>query len=173
MNQITYIAFIIAITLTGLLLMIAAVRKIPEEHRGVLFRFGRLVRELPAGTAWVWPLIDQVMLVDLRQQTFSLPADLTLGADSQNNVVTGEFTCMVMAPIPAVMAAMQARQDVADAVGKTVLAELDKMGSAFATDQPAQAQERMLSALNEQMSRAWQLRFTKIEFTLTPAQFHH
>ncbi len=169
MNQITYIAFIIAVTLTGLLLMISAVRKIPDEHRGVLFRFGRLVRELPAGTAWVWPLIDQVMLVDLREQTFPLPADLTWAVDSENFAVKGEFTCQVMAPIPAVMAAMQARQDVADAVGRTVLAELDKMGRAFVIDQPEQAQERALSALNEQMSRAWQLRFTKIEFMIVPA----
>lgn len=167
MNQITYIAFIIAVTLTGLLLMISAVRKIPDEHRGVLFRFGRLVRELPAGTAWVWPLIDQVMLVDLREQTFPLPADLTWAVDSENFAVKGEFTCQVMAPIPAVMAAMQARQDVADAVGKTVLAEINKMGRAFATDQPAQAQERMLAALNEQMSRAWQLKFTKVNFRLS------
>jgi regulator of protease activity HflC (stomatin/prohibitin superfamily) len=169
MNQITYAAFIIAVTLTGLLLMISAVRKIPDEHRGVLFRFGRLVRELPAGTAWVWPLIDQVMLVDLREQTFPLPADLIWAVDSENFTVKGEFTCQVMAPIPAAMAAMQARQDVADAVGKTVLAELGKMGRAFAADQPAQAQGRALSALNEQMSRAWQLRFTKIEFTIVPA----
>ena len=168
MNQITYIAFIIAVTLTGLLLMISAVRKIPDEHRGVLFRFGRLVRELPAGTAWVWPLIDQVMLVDLREQTFPLPADLTWAVDSENFAVKGEFTCQVMAPIPAVMAAMQARQDVADAVGKTVLAELKKMGRAFATDQSAQAQERVLYALNEQMSRAWQLRFTMVEFVIKP-----
>jgi regulator of protease activity HflC (stomatin/prohibitin superfamily) len=167
MNQITYMAFIIGITLTGLLLMIAAVRKIPDEHRGVLFRFGRLVRELPAGTAWVWPLIDQVMLVDLREQAFPLPANLTYAADSESYFVKGDFTCQVMAPIPAVMAAMQARQDVADAVGKIVLVELNKMGRAFANDQPAQAQERMLAVLNEQMSRAWQLRFTKVEFRLS------
>jgi|GEM_PF-1080602 len=173
MNTFVYPLLIVGATIAGFLVMLSAVRKIPEDHRGVLFRFGRLVRELKPGTAWVWPLIDQVMLVDLREQTFALPDGLSVANEGARYSVTGQYTCKVTAAIPAVMAARQAQQDISQTVGEKLLAEIKRMGVATALSQPAHAQQLALEALNEQMSRAWQLSFTKIEFTLTSVHFHH
>jgi hypothetical protein len=169
MNPYAYLALVVLLTLAGLLLMLAAMRKIPEGHRGVQFRMGRLVKELPPGMAWVMPLIDSVLLVDLNEQTIPLPAGLTLAVRDKHYEVGGSFTCKIVAPIPAVMAAMQARQDLAMAVGERVLAALKRMGPAAVVERPAQAQTWVLEALNDQMSQAWQVKFTKLDLTLTAA----
>ena len=165
MNSTAYFGLIVLVAAAGLVLMFASLRKIPPEHRGVLFRLGQLVKELPPGVAWVLPFLDQVMLVDLREQTFSLPADLVLTADKQY-AVKGQFTCKVVAAIPAVIAARQAQEDIVKVVADKLLTEIKNMGVAAVQNRPAQAQQWALEALNEQMSRAWQLKFTKVEFTL-------
>jgi hypothetical protein len=64
------------------------------------------------------------------------------------------------------MAAQQARRDIVEVVGEKLVAEIKRLGAASAMSDPAQAQQRALDALNAQMSRAWQLKFTKVEFTL-------
>jgi regulator of protease activity HflC (stomatin/prohibitin superfamily) len=164
-NGLVYFAVVVAVAMTGTLFMFGSLRKIPPDHRGVVFRFGRLVRELEPGNRWVIPFVDQVMLVDLREQTFALPSDLTLSTDKKYSV-QGSFTCKVAAAIPAVMAAQQARRDIVEVVGEKLVAEIKRLGAASAMSDPAQAQQRALDALNAQMSRAWQLKFTKVEFTL-------
>lgn len=168
MNAVAYLALVVLVTLAGLLAMLSSIRKIPEGFRGVQFRLGKLVKELQPGTAWVLPLVDSVMLVDLSEQTIPLPADLRLGGEKEYKV-EGTFTCKIVKPIPAVVAAMQARQDLAVVVGGTLLTELKRMGAAAILDRPAQAQRWALDALNEQMSNAWQVKFTGVEIKLLPA----
>ncbi len=167
MTGLPYFGLIVLVAAAGLFLMFASLRKIPPEHRGVLFRLGRLVKELPPGNAWVLPFVDHVISVDLREQTFDLPPDLVLMTDKRY-AVKGRFTCKVVAAIPAVMAARQAQQDIITVVADKLLAEIKNIGARAALDRPAQAQQGALEALNEQMSRAWQLKFTKVEFTLVP-----
>jgi regulator of protease activity HflC (stomatin/prohibitin superfamily) len=166
-TSVIYFALIVAVAMTGLIFMFASLRKIPPDHSGVVLRLGRMVGELEPGNRWVLPYIDQVMLVDLREQTFPLPADLTFSADKQY-AVKGQFTCKVIAPIPAVMAARQAQRDIIEVVGEKLVAELKRLGAAAVIGGPAYAQQQALETLNEQMSRAWQLKLTKIEFTLDP-----
>ena len=49
MTGLPYFGLIVLVAAAGLVLMFASLRKIPVEHRGVLFRFGHLVKELPPG----------------------------------------------------------------------------------------------------------------------------
>ena len=167
MNPFINLALVVLVTMTGMLAMLAAIRKIPPGYRGVLFRLGRLVKELPPGTAWVMPLIDSVMLVDLSEQTIPLPSDLTLTMSDHQYKVEGSFTCKIVQPIPAVMAAMQARKDLAVVVGERLLDEINRLGAGAAMDRPEQAQHWALESLNQHMSPAWQGKFTKVDFELT------
>ena len=167
MSQFAYLALVVLVAMTGLLFMLMSIRKIPEGYRGVLFRMGRLVKEVPPGMAWIVPFLDSVMLVNLSEQTFALPSDLTYANESGKFKVEGSFTCKIVEPIPAVMAAMQAQQDIAEVVGDKLVDEIKAMGSTAVLDRPAQAQQWALDVLNEQMSRAWQLKFTKVDFRLT------
>jgi regulator of protease activity HflC (stomatin/prohibitin superfamily) len=169
MNPIINLALVVLVTLTGMLAMLASIRKIPPGYRGVLFRFGRLVKELPSGTAWVLPLIDSVMLVDLGEQTIALPDELTLTVGDKQYNVEGSFSCKIVAPIPAVMAAMQAQKDLAVVVGERLLDEIKRLGALAAMERPEHAQQWALESLNQNMSPAWQVKFTKLElrFVLT------
>jgi len=169
MSIYTNLALVILVTMAGMLFMLAAIRKIPPDHRGVLFRFGRLVKELPAGTAWVMPLMDSVMLVNLSEQTIPLPSDLELAAGDKQYKVEGTFTCKIVQPIPAVMAAMQAQQDLSIVVGENLIDQLKHMGVSAIQDRPAQAERWAIETLNEQMSQAWQIKFTKVDFKLVLA----
>jgi regulator of protease activity HflC (stomatin/prohibitin superfamily) len=166
MSPFVNLALVVLVTVAGLLLMLAAMRKVPDGYRGVLFRFGRLVKELPPGMAWVFPLIDQVMLVNLGEQTIDLPPDLEITSGDQRYKVEGSFTCKVVKPIPAVMAAMQAQQDLAIVVGHNLLAELKQMDVTAILNRPDQATKWALEALNSGMSSAWQVKFTNLDFRL-------
>ncbi len=64
------------------------------------------------------------------------------------------------------MAALQAQKDLAVVVADHLLAELKRLGVPAALDRPEQAQQWALDALNEQMSHAWQVKFTKVEIRL-------
>jgi regulator of protease activity HflC (stomatin/prohibitin superfamily) len=166
------LALVILVTMTGMLLMLAAIRMVPVGHKGVLFRMGKLQRELKPGTAWVMPFVDQVMLVNLAEQTIPLPSDMTLKAGDKEFKVDGTFTCKIIEPIPAVMAAMQAQKDLADVVGEYVLEELRRFGVLAAVERTEQASAKTIEALNKHMSKPWQVKFTKLELTLEPvAQF--
>src|SRR5574337_93393 len=162
MNPFVYLALVVLVTLAGMLLMLAAIRKIPAGYLGVQFRLGRLVKEVPPGTAWVMPLFDSVMLVDLEARTISLPSDLAVSNGGKQYKVEGTFTCRIIEPIPAVMAAMQARQDLAVVVGNHLLDEVKRMGTNSVAERPEQAQQWALDALNDRMSQAWQVKFTRV-----------
>lgn len=166
MSPFANLALVVLVTVAGLLFMLAAMRKVPQGHRGVLFRLGRLVKELPPGMAWVMPLIDNVLLVNLSEQTIALPTDLEIASGDKRYTVEGSFTCKVVQPTAAVLAALQAQQDLAIAVGDTLVAELKRLGAAAILDRPAQAEKWALEALNEQMSPAWQVKFTRLEIKL-------
>ncbi|MBI5081441.1 MAG: SPFH domain-containing protein [Chloroflexi bacterium] len=165
MSGVLYLALLIGIAVLGMLFMLTSLRKIPDNSRGVVFRFGRLLRELEPGTRWVIPLIDQVMLVNLDEQTFQLPSGLTVSDSSGEYEVWGRFTCKIIDATPAVIAAMQTQQPIEQTVGDNLVMAIQEMGVQTARESK-QAQGRALELLNEQMSRAWQLKFTKIEFRL-------
>lgn len=167
MNPYIYLIFVVLVTLTGMLLMLTSIRVIPAGHRGVLFRLGKLQKELQPGTRWVLPLIDSVMLVNLAEQTIPLPEVLTLTAGDKNYTVDGTFTCKIIEPIPAVMAANQAQKDLAETVGEYLLPELKQIGVPALLDRPEQMQKQVIQALNDRMSRAWQVKFTKLDLKLT------
>ena len=161
MSGVLYLALLIGVAVLGMLFMLTSLRKIPDDSRGVVFRFGRLLRELEPGTRWVIPLLYQVMLVNLNEQTFQLPYGLIVSDSAGKCEVHGSFTCKIIEATPAVIAAMQARQPIERTVGDNLVMAIQEMGVQTARDSK-QAPARMLDMLNKQMSRAWQLRFTKI-----------
>jgi regulator of protease activity HflC (stomatin/prohibitin superfamily) len=166
MSGVLYLALLIGIAVLGMLFMLTSLRKIPDDSRGVVFRFGRLLRELEPGTRWVIPLLDQVMLVNLNEQTFQLPPGLIVSDSVGKYEVQGSFTCKIIEATPAVIAAMQAQQPIERTVGDNLVLAIQEMGVQTARESK-QAQGRALDMLNAQMSRAWQLKFTELEFSLT------
>lgn len=54
--------------------LIKAVRIVPQARAGIVERFGKYQRSLPAGLSFVIPFIDKVRyIIDLREQVVSFP----------------------------------------------------------------------------------------------------
>ena len=98
---------------------------------------------------------------------FSCQQVLSVSDSTGNYEVQGSFTCKIVEATPAVIAAMQAQQPIEQTVGDNLVMAIQEMSVQTARDSK-QATGRLLDMLNDQMSRAWQLKFTKIEFRLKP-----
>ena len=57
--------------------------------------------------------------------------------------------------------------EMTESVGGHVLDEVSRMGAAAALARPDQARQWVLDALNERMSQAWQLKFTRVDIKIT------
>jgi regulator of protease activity HflC (stomatin/prohibitin superfamily) len=85
----TVVTFVVIVILAGVaaLVVIRGVRIVPQATAGVVERFGRYHRTLPAGLNLVTPFIDRLRpLIDLREQVVSFPPQPVITKD---NLVVG------------------------------------------------------------------------------------
>ena len=64
------------------LLLAAAIKILPEYERGVIFRLGRLQRLRGPGLIVIIPLVDQLVRVNLRTQTYDIPPQDVITEDN-------------------------------------------------------------------------------------------
>lgn len=65
-----------------LLVLINAVKIVPEYQRGVIFRLGRIIGAKGPGLFFIIPIIDRMVRVDLRTQTVDIPPQDVITADN-------------------------------------------------------------------------------------------
>ena len=85
----TLVATILLVVLAALivLVIVRAVRIIPQATAGIVERFGRYHRTLHAGLNMVTPFVDRLRpLIDLREQVVSFPPQPVITRD---NLVVG------------------------------------------------------------------------------------
>lgn len=70
--------------LAGLVVLIGilGIRVISQWERGVIFRWGKFVREIQPGLTWVIPIIDSVYHVDMRIRTMDVVPQEVMTKDS-------------------------------------------------------------------------------------------
>ena len=68
--------------LIAVIVFIAGIRVISQWEKGVIFRFGKFVKELQPGLNWVIPLIDSVYHVDMRIRTMDVVPQEVMTKDS-------------------------------------------------------------------------------------------
>lgn len=66
----------------ALLLVLRPFRIVQEYERLVLFRLGRCLGELGPGLVWIFPVIDRVVSVDLREQVVEIPHQTCITKDN-------------------------------------------------------------------------------------------
>jgi len=71
-----------AIIIVILILATSAIRIVPEYQRLVLFRLGRCLGERGPGLVIIFPFIDRVVRVDLREQVREIPAQTSITKDN-------------------------------------------------------------------------------------------
>jgi len=70
------------IVLAAFILILMAVKIVPEYERGVLFRLGRLVGAKGPGLFFIIPFVDRLVRVDLRVVTMDVPSQECITKDN-------------------------------------------------------------------------------------------
>lgn len=103
MNEGTLIGIGLAVLL-AVVLLAAAIKVLPEYERGVVFRLGRLQRVRGPGLILLIPVVDRLVRVNLRTQTYDIPPQDVITKDNVTVHVNAVAYFNVVDAIRAVMA---------------------------------------------------------------------
>jgi regulator of protease activity HflC (stomatin/prohibitin superfamily) len=85
------------------LLLVKAIRIVPEYQRLIVFRLGRAIRPRGPGLVLLIPFIDRGVTADLRERFFDLPPQATITADNANLSIDFLVYSKVVDPLPSVV----------------------------------------------------------------------
>ncbi|KAG6461551.1 hypothetical protein O3G_MSEX012705 [Manduca sexta] len=87
------------------LALLGCFRVVKQYKRAVILRFGRVRSDSPAGPGiiWVVPCTDNVLLIDLRTQSFNLPPQEILTKDSVTVTVDAVVYFHVLKPLSCLL----------------------------------------------------------------------
>jgi regulator of protease activity HflC (stomatin/prohibitin superfamily) len=91
------------LVLLGLVLLVMAIRIVPEYQRLVVFRLGRLIGERGPGLVLLIPFIDRGVRVDLRERFFDVPPQTTITEDNAHLSIDFMVYSKVVDAIPSVL----------------------------------------------------------------------
>jgi regulator of protease activity HflC (stomatin/prohibitin superfamily) len=151
-----------ALLFIGLMLVLSAVKIVPEYERGVVFRLGRLVGPRGPGVFLLIPIFERMVRVDTRVITMDVPAQEVITLDNVTIKVNAVLYFMVVNPSWAVVKVMDyiratlqiAQTTLRSAVGQvdldTLLAHREKVN------------ERLQKIIDEQ-TEPWGVKVTIVE----------
>jgi regulator of protease activity HflC (stomatin/prohibitin superfamily) len=93
---------IVGIGIVIALFLISGIRVVKEYERGVIFRLGRLVGARGPGLFFVIPVLENIMIVDLRTATYDVPAQEVVTRDNVTVRVNAVIYYRVVDPEKAV-----------------------------------------------------------------------
>jgi regulator of protease activity HflC (stomatin/prohibitin superfamily) len=98
--------FLIPILCLGIglvVILVAAIKIVPEYERGVIFRLGRVQAAKGPGLFFISPIIDRMIKVDLRTITLDVPSQDAIAADNVTVRVNAVVYFRVLDPVAAVV----------------------------------------------------------------------
>lgn len=120
---------------------IGGIRVISQWERGVVFRWGKLLREIVPGLTWVMPIIDSIYHVDMRIRTMDVVPQEVMTKDSVPTKIDAVIYYKIFDASRSVTAVenfayastLMAQSKLRDVVGKydldTLLSSKDKIGN--------------------------------------------
>jgi regulator of protease activity HflC (stomatin/prohibitin superfamily) len=125
----------------AVVIFIIGIRVISQWERGVVFRFGKFLREINPGLTWVIPIIDSVYHVDMRIRTMDVIPQEVMTKDSVPTKIDAVVYYKIFDAQKSVTAVenfayastLLAQSKLRDVVGKydldTLLTSKDKIGN--------------------------------------------
>ncbi|KPV50214.1 hypothetical protein SE17_28270 [Kouleothrix aurantiaca] len=162
MNGAILLLCIAVILFLALMIVLSAVKIVPEYERGVVFRLGRLVGARGPGLFFLIPVFERMVRVDTRVITMDVPAQEVITLDNVTIKVNAVLYFMVVNPNYAVVKVMDyiratmqiAQTTLRSAVGQvdldTLLAHREKLN------------ERLQKIIDEQ-TEPWGVKVTIVE----------
>src|SRR5689334_14930349 len=161
----TIIAIVLLILVIGLavLAVVRSVRIVPQARAGIVERFGRYHRTLPAGLNLVMPFIDRLRpLIDLREQVVSFPPQPVITKD---NLVVGIDTVIYFQVTDPKAATYEIANYVA-AVEQLTVTTLRNVVGGMDLDMTLTSRDKINGELRKELDEAtgrWGLRVSRVE----------
>jgi regulator of protease activity HflC (stomatin/prohibitin superfamily) len=159
------IAIVLLVLVIGLAVFAVAraVRIVPQARAGIVERFGRYHRTLPAGLNLVMPFIDRLRpLIDLREQVVSFPPQPVITMD---NLVVGIDTVIYFQVTDPKAATYEIANYVA-AVEQLTVTTLRNVVGGMDLDTTLTSRDKINSELRKELDEAtgrWGLRVSRVE----------
>ena len=115
-----------------LMVLLSAIKIVPEYERGVIFRLGRLMGARGPGVFFVVPIMERMVRIDTRVITMDVPAQEVITLDNVTIKVNAVLYFMVVNPnwaVTKVMDYIRATMQIAQTTLRSVVGqvELDEM----------------------------------------------
>ena len=98
--------------IAGLLFVFSGLRIVQEYERAIVFRLGRVVRNLNPGLNWIIPGIEQMRKVDIRTMTVPIERQETITKDSVTVKIDAVLWYRIVSPARAILSVADYRNAV-------------------------------------------------------------
>ena len=102
------------------IIILGGLRVVQQYQKGVVFRFGRIVRQTNPGLTWIIPLFENLRKVDLRTVTLPVPAQKIITKDNVSVDVSAVSYYQIVDPVKSIVAIQNVR-DAIDQIAQTSL----------------------------------------------------
>jgi regulator of protease activity HflC (stomatin/prohibitin superfamily) len=150
------------ILFVALMIVLSAVKIVPEYERGVVFRLGRLVGARGPGLFFLIPILERMIRVDTRVITMDVPAQEVITLDNVTIKVNAVLYFMVVNPNWAVVKVMdyiRATMQIAQTTLRSAVGQVD-LDTLLA--QREKVNERLQKIIDEQ-TEPWGVKVTIVE----------
>jgi len=162
METIRWMSLIIILGLFSIAFLSLAIKIVRQYERGVVLRFGRLIKTREPGFNLIIPLVDRMVKVDLRVVTMVVEPQVVITKDNVTIKVDAVVYFMVMDPVKAVLQVadyIKATTQIALTTLRSVLGQSDLDELLFERDKI----NKRLSAIIDQHTEPWGVMVSVVE----------
>jgi regulator of protease activity HflC (stomatin/prohibitin superfamily) len=111
LNELSWICGGVAAIFAALFIF-SGFRIVQEYERGIVFRLGRVVRNIGAGLNWIFPGLEQLRKVDIRTMTVPIERQETITRDSVTVKIDAVLWYRIVSPARAILSVADYRNAV-------------------------------------------------------------
>ena len=153
---------ILAAVVLLLVILVSAVKIVPEYERGVIFRLGRVIGAKGPGLFVIIPVVDRMVRVNLQTVTMDIPPQDVITRDNVTVRVNAVTYFNVVDPIKATVAIQQyvlGTSQVAQTTLRSILGQVDLDDLLVNRDEINQRLQRIIDGLTD----PWGVKVTLVE----------
>ena len=99
----TLLPILCVITVGVIIVLVSAIKIVPEYERGVIFRLGRVQGAKGPGLFFIVPIVDRMIKIDLRTITLDVPSQDAITGDNVTVTVNAVVYFRVVDPVAAII----------------------------------------------------------------------
>lgn len=144
------------------LFILSGLRVIQEYERAIVFRLGRVVRNLNPGLNWIFPGIEQLRKVDIRTMTVPIERQETITRDSVTVKIDAVLWYRIVSPARAILSVADYR----NAVHQMALTTLRNIVGQHVLDEVLKERDSInqtLQKLVDDATESWGIKVESVE----------